>query len=226
MKIWFLSDTHGHHDRICVPLGLDAVIHCGDESESRDPAANVEEARAFFGWFENLEIEKKIFVPGNHSIAVEQKLVKASEFPSIQFLVHEMTEWRQLRIFGSPYTPQFFDWAFMKSRGLLASYWQQIPNGIDILITHGPPKGIRDLTADMNSRQPIHVGSKSLADHVVQRIQPRIHAFGHIHDEGGISNYGSTLQDGIQYINCSCCDVANRLRHQGLVVDLCENRKS
>lgn len=79
----------------------------------------------------------------------------------------------------------------MKARSQLDNIWQSIPDDIDILITHGPPKGIMDVTADMYTGELVHVGSKSLMGQVDERIKPRIHAFGHIHDEPGINNFGT-----------------------------------
>ena len=89
---------------------------------------------------------------------------------------------------------------------------------IDILITHGPPKGILDVTADMDAGEPVHVGFRSLRRHVRERIKPKLHAFGHIHDEKHFNNYGTIIRDGTQFINCSCCDLAGRFKNNGLVV--------
>lgn len=48
-------------------------------------------------------------------------------------------------IYGSPYTPTFFDWAFNLDIGKpLQAKWEQIPLDTDILITHGPPYNILD----------------------------------------------------------------------------------
>ena len=44
-------------------------------------------------------------------------------------------------------TPEFCDWAFMKARGEpIQEIWNKIPDGIDILVTHGPPLGRNDET--------------------------------------------------------------------------------
>ena len=219
MKIWFLSDTHCEHQGLEVPEA-DAVIHCGDESMHGNAWMNEPEARRFFWWYSSLEIPIKIFVPGNHSTAIEQGLIRGSDYPEVTFLIHELMEWNGLKIFGSPYTPKFFDWAYMKARSELDIVWQSIPDDIDILITHGPPKGIMDVTADMRTKEPVHVGSKSLMRHVEDRIKPRIHAFGHIHDERGVSNFGTITRGGTQFINCACCDLRGRLVHNGHVVEI------
>lgn len=220
MKIWLISDTHNHHEELEIPSGIDAVIHCGDESDSGNAFMNEPEARRFFRWFSSLDIATKIFVPGNHSTAIEQGLIRPDNYPEINFLIHQQMEWHGLKIFGSPFTPMFFDWAYMKAREELDAVWQSIPDDIDILITHGPPKGILDVTKDMNSGDPVSVGSKSLRRHVENRIQPKVHAFGHLHDEAGIHNYGTITRGATQFINCACCNLASRLVHDGFVIDI------
>jgi len=217
MRIWFLSDTHGRHRELEIPQA-DLVIYCGDESNHSDPVMNEPEARDFLDWYSELSISTRIFVPGNHSTAIEQGLIRRSDYPSIQFLVHEGIVCNGIRIFGSPYTPDFCDWAYMKARSDLDMVWQTIPDDVDILITHGPPKGILDVTSDMYTGNPIHVGSGSLMRHVRTRIRPTLHAYGHIHDEPGISNYGSVTRSLTRFLNCSCCDLFGSLQHHGMVI--------
>ena len=70
--------------------------------------------------------------------------------------------------------------------------WQEIPSGIDILITHFPPYGIGDLT-----RSGKHLGSKDLLS-AIRRIKPQYHIFGHVHESYGlfkekINNFEITL---------------------------------
>ncbi|MEO8270306.1 MAG: metallophosphoesterase, partial [Aureliella sp.] len=75
MKFWFISDTHGEHEGLLVPQEVDAVIHCGDESNAGNAWLNEPESRRFFDWYCGLDVPKKFFVPGNHSTAIEQGLV-------------------------------------------------------------------------------------------------------------------------------------------------------
>src|SRR5690606_8023999 len=134
---------------------------------------------------------------------MEQGLIRPEDFPTIEFLIHQATECHGLRIFGSPYTPEFFHWAYMRPRAEMDAVWQTVPADVDILITHGPPRGIRDVTRDLESGRPIHVGCAALARHVAERIRPKLHAFGHIHDEPGIENHGATVRGATRYVNCS-----------------------
>jgi Icc-related predicted phosphoesterase len=60
--------------------------------------------------------------------------------------------------------------------------YDRIPGDTDVLITHGPPRGILDLPTNANG---VHVGDGELAT-ALFRIQPQIHAFGHIHEGHGV----------------------------------------
>jgi Icc-related predicted phosphoesterase len=86
-----------------------------------------------------------------------------------------------VRFWGSPWQPEYNDWAFNLPRGApLAAKWAAIPEEIDVLITHGPPEGLGDRSstggrsgcADLRTR--------------VREVRPRLHLFGHIHEDGGV----------------------------------------
>ena len=86
----------------------------------------------------------------------------------------------QIKIWGSPYTPEFMNWAFMGTPSVLTGIWAHIPENLDILITHGPPFRIMDRTMD-----GFEVGCPHLLKRV-RMIQPKYHIFGHIHEGYGI----------------------------------------
>lgn len=220
MKLWLISDTHNRHKDLRIPSDIDAVIHCGDESESGNEWLNEPEARAFFDWYSTLDIPQKVFVPGNHSTAIEQGLVRPEQYPKVRFLIHDQTSLNGLTIFGTPYTPKFFNWSYMREREDLDIVWQSIPDDVDILISHGPPKGFMDVTRDFNTLDPVHVGSKSLTRHVTQRIKPMVHAFGHIHDEPSIRNFGIVNDGSTTFVNCSCCNIGGKLVNHGFVLEI------
>jgi hypothetical protein len=94
-----------------------------------------------------------------------------------------------IKIYGSPWQPEFFDWAFNLPRGQpLADKWAKIPPDVDVLITHGPPHGILDKTT-----QGHNIGCEELRKLFdTQSIKPRLHIFGHNHED-----YGMTLLNNI-----------------------------
>ena len=111
--------------------------------------------------------------------------------PSVHYLMDEEISVEGIRIWGSPYTPKFYRWAFNKLRGEpLAEQWEKIPPGVDVLITHGPVYGILDMTADEQ-----HAGDKDLLRKVLDQ-KPMVHLCGHIHE-----SYGMVKRHGIKFMN-------------------------
>ena len=123
MKIWHISDTHTLHGLLEIPKGIDMVIHSGDCSNPRDPYNNEPEVRRFIDWFSELPIQHKIYVAGNHDTSIEKRFVTKADFTDngIHYIENETIVIDGIKIFGSPHTPQFGQWAFMKARNKLES---------------------------------------------------------------------------------------------------------
>lgn len=205
MKLVFLSDTHSQHDQIEVPEG-DILIHCGDALGR----GTVSDTIKFNAWLGALPHKYKIFVPGNHDELFEVNEGYARELmTNATVLIDEPIEIEGLKFYGSPWTPTFYNWNFMMPDSALAQVWSKIPNNLDVLITHGPPYGI----LDFNSRGDL-CGSQTLHNAVIQK-QPRIHAFGHIHEAAG-----TVRHNGTQFINAAVLDGWYNLGAPPQVVDL------
>ena len=101
-----------------------------------------------------------------------------------------------LNIYGSPWQPIHIGNGFQLSRGAkLLEKLDLIPNNTDILITHGPPMGYGDITDTQ------HVGCVDLLDTMRNRVRPKYHLFGHIHEDPGIWTDELTT-----FINASICN--------------------
>lgn len=220
MKIWIISDTHCKHGFLDIPDGIDMAIHGGDMSNQKSPAINANEVLDFLEWYKSLtHIKYKILIAGNHDTSIEKGLVARGDMhESIIYLEHESVTIEGIKIFGSPYTPKFgTDWAYNVPKEMIASYWDDIPDDTDILITHGPPKGILDLTQydtrtgyDRAHGGPINFfqcGCKELLNRV-KAIQPKYHIFGHIHPETNCPNSAMLKINGYEttFINAAVCD--------------------
>ena len=192
MRIWHISDTHTFHELLEIPEDIDMVIHSGDCSNPRDPYNNEPEVRGFIDWFGGLPIKHKIFVAGNHDTSIEKGFVTKADFNdhAIHYLENETIEIEGIKIFGSPYTPQFGQWAFMKARTKLDRIWKgAIEPDVNIVICHGPPRGMLDLSYDQN-RNLEFCGDKSLMNRV-KEVKPILVLFGHIHNCDDIINAGT-----------------------------------
>lgn len=214
MRIICLSDTHNCNEQIDVPDG-DILIHPGDATIT----GTIEEIKRFNEWFSLLPHKVKIFVAGNHDWLFERDNQKARGLldPSIVYLQDSSTEIDGLKIYGSPWQPRFFDWAFNLNRGYeMAEKWKLIPNDIDILITHGPPYGILDLVPRKGWDE--NTGCEELRKRVeaiasLGRLQ--LHIFGHIH-----CGYGMHEEFGVRFINASTCDEQYAPTQPPIVVDI------
>lgn len=191
MKSWFISDTHAQHRSLIIPKDIDCVIHAGDSTNYYDWLKNQPEFEDFLNWFSNLPIKYKVLIAGNHDAWALKKYNKEKiEECGVIYLEHEYLNLEGKLIFGSPYTPTFGIWHFMKDRSKLGQYWEALTEGIDVLITHGAPKGILDLSHNREHKLE-YCGDAALTK-AVFKFQPRIHVFGHIHDSEDCYNSGIT----------------------------------
>ena len=191
-RIWHVSDSHGFHRLLTIPENIDIVIFSGDCSNPRDPYTNEPQVRDFIHWFKSLPIKHKIFVAGNHDSSIEKGLITKSDFSNynIHYLENDYITIDNIKIFGSPITPSYGEWSFMKARHKLDKLWSQIDNDTDVVIVHGPPKGILDLSYSPIGKLEF-CGCKSLKNHMLNRVKPQLCLFGHIHSTEDIINAGT-----------------------------------
>ncbi|MEZ4885157.1 MAG: metallophosphatase domain-containing protein [Chitinophagales bacterium] len=208
MKITFLSDTHGQHrNKKLQLLASKMIVHAGDFT-SMGTLAQVND---FLEWYSELPHPHKVLIGGNHDFLLERnpQLFKSLLPNNITYLENESIEIEGIKIWGSPITPWFYDWAFNRHRGQdIRRYWEQIPDDVDILVTHGPPYGQGDKT----SRGEL-VGCEDLLEKVLQ-IKPKYHIFGHIHEAYSISQ-----NDATTFINASCLNLNYQMVHAPVCID-------
>lgn len=208
MKFVAISDSHGQHADLVLP-SADCIVHAGDVSKRGTP----NQIKDFLLWFGKLDYQYKIFIAGNHDFFFERSAeaeIKELIPENVIYLNDSGCQIEGINIWGSPIQPWFFDWAFNRSRGeAIRQHWDLIPEGTDILLTHGPPKHILDKT----EKGEEHVGCEELA-HVVKHIQPAYHIFGHIHEA-----YGQLEEDFTTYINASVLNLKYKLVNDPVVFE-------
>jgi len=207
MRITLISDTHTKHeellwDKMDLPGG-DLLIHAGDIMNS---GYNSNDITNFCSWFDTLEqYDHKVFIAGNHDRKFEDKPEQALEIVnSYKNITYLQDDWVKVgideemaKIYGSPWQPEFYNWAFNLPKGGpgLMSKWEAIPTDTDILITHGPPQDHLDMSGPPYNEP--HLGCALLREKVDEQ-PPKIHVFGHIH--GG---YGYKFYNGTHFFNAS-----------------------
>jgi len=215
MRFVFLSDTHSLHERMKhpVPAG-DVLIHCGDFC-GQSNLANIED---FAQWFGRFPHEHKVVIAGNHDIPLEQDAENAEKLlSSFHYLRDSAVTLDSVKLYGSPWQPEFFNWAFNLPRGAdLARMWANIPEDTNVLVTHGPPHGILDACPGMrNPHRHVHVGCEELNKRVQQLPDLKAHAFGHIHEGSGVY-----VRSRVTYVNASICDGKYRPNNPPRVVEI------
>ena len=195
MRLVITSDTHGRHDLIKDLPDGDVFVHAGDFMNS---GLHPEEILSFNRWLAKQPIEHRVVCGGNHDRLFQLSRLLARELLSdATYLENTGVTIGGISFWGSPYTPEFLNWAFMYRRGAEAKRcWAQIPTGLDVLITHGPPYGILDQTTPGGK----HLGCMELLK-AVKAKKPRVHIFGHIHGGAGTFENGDT-----QFINAAYLD--------------------
>jgi predicted phosphohydrolase len=214
MRIVCISDTHLQHG-FTVPHG-DVLIHAGDATWQ----GTLPEIQVFADWFGALPHLFKIFVPGNHDYGFERQAHVAAAMVGPPPLTHVLMDSgctiSGVRFWGSPWQPEFYNWAFNLPRGPeLARHWDMVPDVTDVLITHTPPFGVLDRTAEGE-----RVGCVDMRA-MLARVRPALHVFGHIH-----AAYGSVIvrhADGAsptQCVNAAVCNEHYKPINPPIVVEL------
>jgi Icc-related predicted phosphoesterase len=211
LKIVAIADTHGMHRALRVPAG-DILIHAGDavlHGTDREWAD-------FNEWLGALDCPIRIYVPGNHDrLFADEPARGRALLSNATVLIDGETTAGGLRIYGTPWSPTFNNWSFMADRGEpLRRKFGGIPAGIDVLVSHGPPKGI----LDRMKPDPFTLGSAELGE-AVARVHPALHVFGHIHE-----SYGNLTQDGILFVNASACTATYQPVNRPITVAMEHNR--
>lgn len=208
MKFVAISDTHGCHRQLRLPKG-DVLLHAGDITAH----GGKDEAVDFLDWLAHQPFARKIFIAGNHDFFFERAapaLITSLIPDGVTYLNDSATEVEGWRIWGSPVTPWYHNWAFNRKRGApIDQHWQRIPPDTQILLTHGPPYGFLDLVVEEQ-----HVGCQDLLRRVLN-LQPKVHVFGHIHEA-----YGNIVRSGIRFVNASVLNEHYRLMNKPIVFEL------
>jgi Icc-related predicted phosphoesterase len=176
VRIVAVADTHLFTADFVVPDG-DLFIHAGDMCRHGD----LDEMRRAADWIASLPHRHKLVVAGNHDWAfVREPAAARAMFADSTYLEDAGTTIEGFRFYGSPWQPAFHDWAFNLPRGApLADKWALIPSGLDVLVTHSPPQGFGDDFTMLG-----RAGCADLRARVAI-VRPRLHLFGHIHQDGG-----------------------------------------
>lgn len=195
IKIAAISDTHGMHELLDYEIeacgDIDILIHCGDHSGRSTKGSTLR----FLEWFGAIKnCKHKVFIAGNHDMWLE---TEKPELPDgVTYLENSGVVLEGVKLWGTPITPQFGNWAFMGNNEMQKKAFELVPDNLDVLITHGPPYQIFDYT---NNNEFAGSGRHLQC---LKEKQPKYNIFGHIH-EGS-----DKVTDERVWVNTTCCNVS------------------
>ena len=216
MKIDCISDLHGAYPKLDAG---DLLIVAGDLT-ARDLE---DQYYQFNSWLCEQDYNKKIVISGNHDGLLQKDSFQYLEgYPAFEYLQDSGTKYKGIKIWGSPWTPTFYNWHFMKDRGeKIKEMWDLIPRDTEILITHGPTFGILDRVKRFNyidtktnlgnfiNSQYEHAGCEELRKVIEKLPNLKLHVFGHIHEGYGtckLPRIGFLDENDVLCVNCSIMD--------------------
>merc|ERR1719160_2108672 len=233
VKVVSISDTHGKHLGVpSIPDG-DILVHSGDMTMRGEPS----QIKATVEWMAALPHKVKVLIAGNHDVTLDKEyfenkyISRGRQWPEgadsdtlAQYIRDQGIVYlndqehvveihgKRVKIWGSPVQPEFCDWAFNRERGPdIQRHWDLIPSDTDILVTHGPPLGRGDLCSSES-----RAGCYSLLKTIKERVRPKLHVYGHIHE-----GYGCSMdENGTVYCNASTCSFNYRPIQPPIVVDV------
>lgn len=175
MIIDCVSDLHGQKPAM---NGGDLLILAGDYTCSGE----VHQWMGFLRWLRRQPYRKKVMVAGNHDNLYEVDSICDGDIflhlkeGGIEYLEDSGCEWEGLKFWGLPWTLKFCNWNFMvNDEREMKKKADLIPLDTDIVVSHSPMWGILDGKK----------GSLALRQ-AVERVQPRLHVCGHIHEGAGM----------------------------------------
>jgi Icc-related predicted phosphoesterase len=216
MRVCCLSDLHGHLPEVpecdLLLLGGDYCSRGYEPWWYRDTLAP---------WLAGLSKRMTVIgVAGNHDFVFERSPHLVPEM-AWTYLQDSGTTFRGMNVWGSPWQPRFYDWAFNADEPELERVWAKIPQGTDILLLHGPPRGYGDRSRYRHNHEDDttwpgyeHAGSPSLTARI-EVVKPRLVVCGHIHADYGRYQLGNTI-----VVNAAYVGEQYQPAHEPVLVDL------
>ena len=200
MKILVTADLHGDLTNLSLN-NVDLALFAGDIAQLKglDPWHIYDQVKwmnkKFYDFCMSFPKTKIIFIPGNHDFfpIAKQKIrnqlfgkdlnVKLAQNATMLFDSETTIEinGQKLRIYGTPWIPIIsYSWAFEAEHDELKKKFNKIPSGLDILLTHTPPRfNYVDVSLAYGSDSD-KFGSYELIEEIFIK-KPKICFCGHIH---------------------------------------------
>lgn len=216
MKICALSDLHGYLPVLNITQA-DVYTISGDivplELQGNTLQSISWYLLRFLPWAENLPCKKVILIAGNHDFFFQRihklektgpggsELLVCQHTAKVVYLEDDEYFYEGVRFYGTPWIPDLQNWAFYKKSSELREVFGKIPEGVDVLLTHTPPRvGKAGKVLQSSSFNfGADYGCQELADAIAKK-KPRYVLCGHVHS-GDHEEF--TTSEGCKVFNVS-----------------------
>jgi Icc-related predicted phosphoesterase len=202
-----VSDTHTKHTELRLPPG-EVLLHTGDFVGNYGRGSDlVDHLTKFSHWIAEVSTQflKVVLVAGNHDTLLDrQKCPKAEKVrgqflaslpQNVCYLEHSALTYRGLTIYGSPVSEcrverqgkRYYSNGFERTNAERQALYAGIPEKLDVLMTHTPPRGVLSSNSHSDERLTERLQELGRAG-----AAPRYHVFGHDHDYFGVAAWGNT----------------------------------
>lgn len=217
LRVVAISDIHGYFPIIEEPA--DILLIAGDisplEIQFNKPKMKIWLETEFAYWIKSLPVERVFLIAGNHdsyleSISKTNILALQQACVKLTYLKNEVCDYvdsygQVWTIFGTPYCHIFGNWPFMRSEEYMTEKFKQIPDEVDIIISHDPPFAAGDvdviLEAPQHRAQRMfqHLGNEPLRARI-ENVNYKLLVCGHIH--GGSHDFNEEWKSvNVSYLN-------------------------
>jgi Icc-related predicted phosphoesterase len=214
MRIVCISDTHGHtYPDADMPAG-DVLVHAGDVTNN-GKRLQMESMSEWFTHLADTKYEHVVFVAGNHDFMLDGFRKENCEYavngrlfphPRVHYLRDSGITIGDVHFWGTPWV-DCGDWAFSEENKMhRRAAFNKIPLYTNVLVTHAPPYGIRDVYEGHTCGDPELLAA-------VDRVRPQVHVFGHIH-----SGYGMVDYSGVKFVNAAVTTIKPEFGGWGEIV--------
>ena len=208
MRIMATSDLHGNLEG-GNPTGAEVVVLAGDIAPLRGRGVwHINDQKKwinkrFRDWTASYPDMQFVVIPGNHDFyPIAHVLFKVMGIDwgfgfssNVHFLGDRGAEIGGVKFYGTPWVPIIsYSWAFEGEHDTLVNWYSKIPSGVDVLVTHSPPR-IHGSDVDRSLQTDSeHFGSSELAEAIAEKC-PRFVFCGHIHtgQHGGVDFESSRI---------------------------------
>lgn len=207
MEIISISDNHGYLPDLPK---CDIVCMCGDivplNIQRNEQKTYKWFCEVFVVWVNKLDCSNVIIISGNHDFFLSKSyyLFKNSKIDSgkLIYLEDDGVVLDGVSFYGTPWCPVLVNWAYYASEEDLYKKYSKIPDNVDVLLTHCPPKiGNAGVVLQKGWNEGRDFGSWELTK-VLENKDIKYLFCGHIHS----GDHEKTVYNNINIYNVSLKD--------------------